>query len=49
MGEATDALGRVHGIDGVVVVDTSLFPDSPGSNPMLLGIALARRNALAMG
>lgn len=45
---ATDAYGRVHGLDGVVVVDTSLFPDSPGANPMLLGIALARRNARAM-
>jgi choline dehydrogenase-like flavoprotein len=47
MGEATDAYGRVAGLDGVTVVDTSLFPDSPGANPMLLGIALARRNALA--
>ncbi|MDP2316925.1 MAG: GMC family oxidoreductase [Pseudomonadota bacterium] len=48
MGVATDDCGRVNGIDGVVVADTSLFPDSPAANPMLLGMALARRNALAL-
>ncbi len=48
MGYATDARGRVPGLDGLVVADTSLFPDSPAANPMLLGMALARRNAQGM-
>lgn len=40
---AVDSFGAPFGWDGVYVADTGLFPDSPGVNPMLTGMALARR------
>jgi choline dehydrogenase-like flavoprotein len=42
---AVDSAGAPFGWDGLFVADTGLFPDSPGVNPMLTGMALARRVA----
>jgi choline dehydrogenase-like flavoprotein len=41
----TDSYGRVHGHDGLVVADASLFPTSTKVNPYLTIMALAERNA----
>jgi choline dehydrogenase-like flavoprotein len=38
-----DARGRVHGVEGLVVADASVFPLSSGVNPMLTIMALAHR------
>ncbi|HYM83291.1 MAG TPA: GMC oxidoreductase, partial [Candidatus Dormibacteraeota bacterium] len=43
-----DPDGRVWGIGGLFVTDTSAFPSASGVNPMLTAIALARRNAARM-
>jgi choline dehydrogenase-like flavoprotein len=43
-----DELGRAHDLAGLWIVDTGIFPRSPGVNPMLTGMALARRAALAL-
>jgi acetylornithine/succinyldiaminopimelate/putrescine aminotransferase/choline dehydrogenase-like flavoprotein len=40
---ATDSWGAVHGVDGLYVCDTGLFPDSAGVNPMFPAMALAER------
>ena len=42
---ATDSWGRVWDADNLYVCDTSLFPHSSGSNPMLPAMALADRQA----
>ncbi|MGZ3553191.1 MAG: GMC family oxidoreductase N-terminal domain-containing protein [Vulcanimicrobiaceae bacterium] len=39
-----DASGKVHGCDGLVVADASVFPSASGVNPMLTIMALAHRN-----
>ncbi len=38
---ATDKHGAVYGTEDLYVVDTGLFPESPGVNPMLTAMALA--------
>jgi choline dehydrogenase-like flavoprotein len=43
-----DEWGRCHDLDGLTIVDTGIFPQSPGVNPMYAGMALARRAALAL-
>ncbi|MCA9567040.1 MAG: GMC family oxidoreductase, partial [Myxococcales bacterium] len=42
---ATDSRGAVHGVQNLWVADTSLFPSSPGVNPMLTAMALGHRLA----
>ncbi len=42
---ALDAFGRVRGLDNVYVNDASMLPDTPGSNPQAVIMAMARRNA----
>ncbi|MDQ2806118.1 MAG: GMC family oxidoreductase N-terminal domain-containing protein [Chloroflexota bacterium] len=39
-GGVTDGLGRVHGVAGLRVLDTSLFPSASGVNPMLTTLGL---------
>jgi choline dehydrogenase-like flavoprotein len=39
---------KTHDLDNLYVVDTAVFPGSPAVNPMLTGMALARRSALAL-
>ena len=39
-----DEIGRVHGVEGLMVVDASVFPLSSGVNPMLTIMALAHRS-----
>ncbi|MBA3653924.1 MAG: GMC family oxidoreductase [Actinobacteria bacterium] len=41
----TDGIGRVHGLDNVVVADGSVFPTSGAHNPTLTIMATALRNA----
>jgi choline dehydrogenase-like flavoprotein len=41
----TDSIGRVHGLDNVVVADGSVFPTSGSHNPTLTIMATALRNA----
>ncbi len=43
-----DPFGRVHGLDNVVVVDSSVFPTSSGYGPTLTLAALAARAAGAL-
>ena len=40
-GAVVDALGRVHGVDGLSVVDASVMPDVPSANTNLPTIAVA--------
>src|SRR5206468_5290900 len=42
---ATDAHGAVHGVEGLVVADTSALPSSIGVNPQETIMAVALRNA----
>ncbi|MCA9573634.1 MAG: hypothetical protein KC656_37625, partial [Myxococcales bacterium] len=42
---ATGSDYAVHGVEGLYVSDTSLFPTSPGVNPMLTAMALGHRLA----
>ena len=44
----TDAFGRLHDAENVVVCDGSLFPTSGAMNPTLTILALALRNATAL-
>jgi cholesterol oxidase len=41
---ATDAFGRVFGVDGLYVADASLFPGPIGVNPQETIMALVARN-----
>ena len=41
----TDSYGRVHGVPGLYVADSSLFPNSLEINPYLTIMALADRVA----
>jgi choline dehydrogenase-like flavoprotein len=41
----TDSFGAFHGVPGLFVADTSLFPGPVGVNPMETILALATRNA----
>ena len=43
-----DALGRLHGLDNVVVADSSVFVTSAGYGPTLTLVALAGRAAAAL-
>jgi choline dehydrogenase len=40
-GDVVDALGKVHGVDGLHVVDASIIPDAPSGFPHLITIMLA--------
>jgi choline dehydrogenase-like flavoprotein len=41
MGEVTDRLGRVKGIENLFVADSSVFPAIPSVNPMIPTVQLA--------
>ncbi|MCI0547269.1 MAG: GMC family oxidoreductase, partial [Candidatus Rokubacteria bacterium] len=43
-----DELGKCHDLENLWIADTGVFPRSTGVNPMLTGMALARRTALAI-
>jgi len=40
-----DERGRAHDAENLWIVDTGIFPRSPGVNPMFTGMALAHRSA----
>lgn len=44
----TDPSGRVYEAEGVYVGDASIFPTTPGVNPMITIMAMARRTAAAV-
>jgi choline dehydrogenase len=50
-GAVVDALGRVHGIEDLFVVDASIVPDAPSGFPHLVTIMLAERlsDEIALG
>ncbi len=48
MGEATDAIGRIDGIEGLHVADASLFPTIPTANIHLAVLMLAERLGAAL-
>jgi choline dehydrogenase-like flavoprotein len=43
-----DELGKCHDLENLWIADTGVFPRSTGVNPMLTGMALARRTALTI-
>jgi len=43
MGEATDAFGRIDGIEGLHIADASLFPTIPTANIHLAVLMVAER------
>jgi choline dehydrogenase-like flavoprotein len=43
-----DELGKCHDLENLWIADTGVFPRSTGVNPMLTGMALARRTALSV-
>ncbi len=43
-----DEFGRCHDLDNLYIADTGIFPQCPSVNPMLTGMALARRQAHAI-
>jgi choline dehydrogenase-like flavoprotein len=43
-----DELGRCHDFDNLYIADTGIFPRCTSVNPMFTGMALARRQALAL-
>ncbi len=42
-GAVVDALGRVHGLDGLAVIDASIIPEPPSGFPHIITIMLAER------
>ena len=44
-GDVVDAAGRVHGIEGLAVIDASIVPDAPAGFPHLVTIMLAEHLA----
>ena len=44
-GDVVDATGRVHGVDGLRVVDASVIPDAPSGFPHLVTIMVAEHLA----
>ena len=47
-GGVVDADGRVHGVDGLVVADASIFPEIPRATPALPVVVAGERIALAI-
>ncbi|MEO5703888.1 MAG: GMC family oxidoreductase [Candidatus Limnocylindrales bacterium] len=48
-GAVVDPLGRVHGVDGLSVIDASIMPDAPSGFPHLITIMLAEHLATTLG
>jgi choline dehydrogenase len=40
-GDVVDALGRVHGVERLSVIDASIIPDPPSGFPHLVTLMLA--------
>jgi choline dehydrogenase-like flavoprotein len=45
MGDVVDAAGRVHGTEGLSVIDASIIPTPPSGFPHIIAIMLAERLA----
>jgi len=43
-----DEDGRCHDLENLYIADTGIFPQCPSVNPMFTGMALARRQAIAL-
>jgi choline dehydrogenase-like flavoprotein len=48
-GAVVDASGRVHGTEGLFVVDASIMPDAPSGFPHLVTIMIAERLSEQIG
>ena len=48
-GAVVDTDGRVHGIDGLSVIDASIIPEPPSGFPHLITIVVAERLAARLG
>jgi choline dehydrogenase len=44
-GDVVDALGRVHGVEGLRVIDASIIPEPPSGFPHIIAIMLAEHLA----
>jgi choline dehydrogenase-like flavoprotein len=44
-GSVVDAMGRVHGVAGLAVVDASILPDPPSGFPHIITIMIAEHLA----
>ena len=44
-GDVVDALGRVHGVDGLHVIDASIIPEAPSGFPHVVTIMAAEHLA----
>jgi choline dehydrogenase len=42
-GDVVDALGRVHGVEQLGVIDASVIPEPPSGFPHIIAIMLAER------
>ena len=47
-GDVVDAAGRVHGVEGLRVIDASIMPEPPAGFPHLVTIMIAERLAALM-
>ena len=47
-GDVVDTDGRVHGVDGLWVIDASVIPDAPSGFPHLVTIMVAEHLAQRM-
>jgi choline dehydrogenase len=47
-GDVVDALGRVHGVERLSVIDASIIPDAPAGFPHLITIMVAEHLSAAM-
>ncbi len=43
-----DSTGQVYGVEGLYVGDASIFPTTPGVNPMITIMAMAQRTAMSI-
>jgi choline dehydrogenase-like flavoprotein len=48
-GAVVDQRGRVHGVDGLLVIDASILPEAPAGFPHVITIMAAERLVARLG